>query len=133
MARSIARLTAGGKRHQGDLVALAVHAQHPVAVLFAEVANVAAGGLEDPQPEQTQHRDQGEVEPIHGLSGRGQHGLELQMSQPEARGLGRHVRAAHVLGRGVLENAVDHAGPIETGDDRQPARHRRWPVSAHLL
>jgi hypothetical protein len=40
-----------GKRYEGDLVALAVHAQNPVAVLFAEVANVAAGGLEDPQPE----------------------------------------------------------------------------------
>ncbi|WP_405072075.1 hypothetical protein OG558_22585 [Kribbella sp. NBC_01510] len=52
-----------GKRNQGDLVALAVHAQIPVAVLFAEIFDVAAGGLEDPQPEQTQHRYQGEVEP----------------------------------------------------------------------
>jgi hypothetical protein len=37
---------------------------HPVAVLFAEVVDVAAGGLEDPKPEQTQHRDQGEVAPV---------------------------------------------------------------------
>jgi hypothetical protein len=35
-----------------------------VAVLFAEVVDVAAGGLEDPKPEQTQHRDQGEVAPV---------------------------------------------------------------------
>jgi len=40
-----------GKRHQGDLVALAMHAENPVAVLLAEVVDVTAGGLEDPQPE----------------------------------------------------------------------------------
>jgi hypothetical protein len=36
-----------GKRHEDDLVALAVHAEDPVAVLFAEVFDVAADGLAD--------------------------------------------------------------------------------------
>jgi hypothetical protein len=34
------------------LGALAAHAQHPVAVLLAEVGDVRAGGLEDPQAQQ---------------------------------------------------------------------------------
>jgi hypothetical protein len=37
------------ERDQDDLGALAAHAQHPVAVLFAEIGDVRAGGLEDPQ------------------------------------------------------------------------------------
>jgi hypothetical protein len=53
--------------------------------------------------------------------------------QPEGRGLGRYVGAAHVFGRGVLEDAVDHAGAVEAGHDRQASRHRRWLVPAHFL
>jgi hypothetical protein len=41
-----------------------VHAQDPLAVLFAEVVDVAAGGFEDAQSQQAQHRDQGEVAPV---------------------------------------------------------------------
>jgi hypothetical protein len=39
------------QRDQDDLGALAAHVQHPVAVLLAEVGDVRAGGLEDPQAE----------------------------------------------------------------------------------
>jgi hypothetical protein len=39
------------QRNQDDLCAFAAHAQHPVTVLFAEVADVSAGCLEDPQAE----------------------------------------------------------------------------------
>ena len=39
------------QRHQDDLGALAAYAQYPVAVLLAEVDDVRAGGLEDPQAE----------------------------------------------------------------------------------
>jgi len=35
------------KRDEDDLAALAVHAENPVAVLLAEVPDVAASGLED--------------------------------------------------------------------------------------
>jgi hypothetical protein len=34
-----------------DLGAFAAHAQHPVAVFFAEVGDVGGGGFEDPQAE----------------------------------------------------------------------------------
>jgi hypothetical protein len=37
------------------------HAQYPVAVFFAEVGDVRAGGYEDPQSEQAEHGHQGEV------------------------------------------------------------------------
>ena len=37
------------QRDEDDLGALAAHAQHPVAVFFAEVGDVSAGGFEDPQ------------------------------------------------------------------------------------
>jgi hypothetical protein len=38
----------GRRRDQDDRGALAAHAQRPVAVLRAEVADVRAGGFEDP-------------------------------------------------------------------------------------
>src|SRR4051812_20132208 len=46
-----------GKRDQYDLVALAPNAPYTVAVLLAEVFDVAAGGLEGPQAQEPQHRD----------------------------------------------------------------------------
>jgi len=49
------------QRRQDGLGALAAHAQDPVAVLLAQVADVRAGGFEDPQAEQSEHRHQGEV------------------------------------------------------------------------
>ena len=41
----------GRERHEDDLVALAAHSQHAVAVLLAEVLDVATCGLEDPEPQ----------------------------------------------------------------------------------
>jgi hypothetical protein len=46
---------------EDDFGAFAAHAQHPVAVLFAEVGDVGAGGFEDPQAEQPEHGHEGEV------------------------------------------------------------------------
>jgi len=51
----------GRQREQDDLVTFAVHAQNAVTVLFAEVADVAAGGLQLPQTQQAEHRDQREL------------------------------------------------------------------------
>jgi hypothetical protein len=45
----------GRQRDQDDLGALAAHAQHPVAMFFAEVTDVGASGFEDPQAEQPEH------------------------------------------------------------------------------
>jgi hypothetical protein len=49
------------QRDQDDLGAFAAYAQHPVAVLFAEVGDVRAGGLEDPQAEEAEHGHEREV------------------------------------------------------------------------
>ncbi len=50
-----------GQRYEDDLVALAVYAENPVAVLFSEVVDVTACGLEDSQAEESQHGDDCEV------------------------------------------------------------------------
>jgi len=38
------------QRDQNDLGAFAAYAQHPVAVLFAKISDISAGGLEDRKP-----------------------------------------------------------------------------------
>jgi len=43
------------QRDQRDLGAFAAHAQHAVAVFFAEVGDVGGGGFEDSQAEQPEH------------------------------------------------------------------------------
>jgi len=91
-----------GERDEGDLVALATNTQYPVAVLLAEVFDVAAGGLEDPQAQQPQHRDQREVAWVGRGPGGGEQRLELQVGQSQGRGLGLHVGSADVLGWRVL-------------------------------
>jgi hypothetical protein len=57
----MARPTAGGSGTRTILVPFAAYPQHPVAVFFAEVGDVGAGGFEDPQAEQAKHGHQGEV------------------------------------------------------------------------
>ena len=54
------------QRYPDDLCALAAHAQHPVTVLLAEVGDVRAGGLEDPQAEEAEHGHRREVPMTHG-------------------------------------------------------------------
>jgi len=66
-ASAAADRPAGGRadrwrqRDQDDLGSFAAHAQHPVAMLFAEVGKVGSGGLEDPQAQQPEHGHQREV------------------------------------------------------------------------
>jgi hypothetical protein len=59
-------------------VALADDPKHPMAVLFAEVADVQASCFEDPQPKEAEQADEGEVAGVRRVAGRGEHGLELQ-------------------------------------------------------
>ena len=70
------------QQDQDDLGAFAAYAQHPVAVFFAEVGDVRAGGFEDPQAEQPEHAYQREVARVRGLPGRGEQCLELQVGEP---------------------------------------------------
>jgi hypothetical protein len=67
----------GRQRHQNDLGALAADAQHPVAVLLAEVADVRRGGLEDPQAQQAEHGHQREVARVRRFARCGEESLEL--------------------------------------------------------
>ena len=54
-----------------------------MAVLLAEVADVGAGGFEDPQAEQPEQGDQREVTRIRRFPGCGEQGLELQVGEPQ--------------------------------------------------
>jgi len=67
----------GRQRDEHDLAALAPHPQHAVAVLLPEVGDVRPAGLEDPQPEQAEHGDQGEVVEVRRRARCAQQGLEL--------------------------------------------------------
>ena len=62
------------QRHQDDLAAFAADAQDPVPVFLAEVADVRASGLEDPQAQQAEHGHQGEVKRVGRLAGGGEQG-----------------------------------------------------------
>jgi len=84
-------------------------------MFLAEVCDVGAGSLEDPQSQQPEHGHQGEVVIVGRLSRYGQQRLELQVSEPERGRLGRDIRPADVLGRGVFQHAVDDAGAVEPG------------------
>jgi hypothetical protein len=50
----------GWQRNEDDLATFAAHTQDPVSVFLTQVGDVRPAGFEDPQPEQTQERDQGE-------------------------------------------------------------------------
>jgi hypothetical protein len=59
------------ERDEDNLAPLAAHPQDAVAMFFPEVTDVCAAGFEDPQPEQSEHRDQGEIVAVIRLSGGG--------------------------------------------------------------
>jgi hypothetical protein len=71
------------QRDLDDLGAFAAHAQHPVAVFFAQIGDIGPGGFEDPQAQQPEHGHQGEVAQVPGFPGGGEQGLELQVSEPQ--------------------------------------------------
>jgi hypothetical protein len=50
-------------------------------MFFTQVTDTGAAGFEDPQPEQAEHPDQGEVVRVGGQPGGGDQGFERQMSQ----------------------------------------------------
>src|ERR1700733_10950473 len=79
---SMARPTAGGSGISATLVPLP-DTQHPVAVLLAKVGDICAGGFEDPQAQQSEHRDEREVAERRRLAGRGEQSLELQVREAQ--------------------------------------------------
>jgi hypothetical protein len=56
-----------------------------VAVFLAEVGDVEACGFEDPQAEQSEETDQGEVVPVRRVPGGGKQSFQLQVRQSECR------------------------------------------------
>ena len=57
-------------------------------MLLAEVGDVHAGGLEDPQAQQAQqseHSHEREVVPVRRLPGGREQSLELQVREPQSR------------------------------------------------
>jgi hypothetical protein len=112
------------QRDKDNLAPLPANPQHPVAVLFTKIADVSASSLENSKAEQAEHGHQCEVMPVRGLAGGGEHGLELQVREAERRRLRRHSGPPDTLGGRVLQHAVDHAGPAEPRDHREPPGHR---------
>jgi hypothetical protein len=106
-ARSIARATAGWQRDEDDLAAFASHLRHAMAVFLTEIADAGTAGFEDPQPEQAEQRDQGEVVQVGRQPRRGDQRFELQMPQSEGWGLGRHRWSSDVVGGRVRQDLVD--------------------------
>jgi hypothetical protein len=68
--------------YQSLLAAFAVDKQDAVTMFLAEILDIGAAGFGDAESEQAEHRDQGEVEPVGRLPGRGQDRFELQMGSP---------------------------------------------------
>ena len=54
-------------------------------MLLAPVGDIGTGCLEDPQTQQAEHRHQREIVRVRGFSCGSQHGLELQVGEPERR------------------------------------------------
>ncbi|WP_406045590.1 hypothetical protein OG799_14595 [Micromonospora sp. NBC_00898] len=73
----------GWQRDEDDLAAFAAYPHDAVSVFLAEVADVGAAGVEDPQPEQAEHGDQREVVRVGRSPRGGDPGLELEVAQPE--------------------------------------------------
>ena len=86
------------ERDGDDLVALAGDGQGPVPALQAQVLDVRADSLRDPQPVQGEQRDQ-RVLCRRPEPGGDQQGTELVAVQGDGMGLVVDLRAANVGGR----------------------------------
>jgi hypothetical protein len=65
---------------------------------FRQVGNVRACGFEDPQPEESEHRDQREVAVVDRVAGCGKDRFELQVGQAQGGGLVGDPWSADVVG-----------------------------------
>jgi hypothetical protein len=118
---------AGGARGQGDdsfLAALAGDGQGAVAAFGAEGFDVRAGGFGDPQPVEGEQGDQ-RVFGRGAEPGSDQERADFVAVQAGGVGLVVDPRAADVGGRRVVEEVFLDRVPVEPGDGRQPAGHRR--------
>ena len=113
---------------------LPTHPQHPVAVFLAEVGEVERRRLR-----RSAGRAARAARPGRSRWGwpsparRRSIASNCRCDEPQGRGLGRHGRSADVFGWGLFEDAVDDAGAVEPGHDRDPPRHGRRGVAALFL
>jgi hypothetical protein len=126
--RAIAALAGGqvdrpggarGERDGDDLAALAGDRQGPVPALDAQVLDVSAGGLRDPQPVQREQRDQ-RMLGRRSESGGHQQRAELVAVQGGGMGLVIQPRPADMRGRGAVQVFFFDGVFVEPGDGGQP-------------
>jgi hypothetical protein len=86
------------QRDQDHFGAFAAGSQDAVAVFLAEVGDVGAGGFEDPQAEQAEHCDEGEVACVRRFAAGGEHCFELQVCESERGRFWRHCWPPDMLG-----------------------------------
>ena len=103
------------ERDGDDFAALADDDQGAVPAFQAQLIDVSAGGLGDPQPVQRQQRDQG-VLGGWAESGGDQDGAELVAVQGGGVRLVVQPGAPDVRGRGVLEELFLDSVFVEPGD-----------------
>ena len=108
MARSIVRAVRGASGIVTTLAALAGDGQRPVPALEAQVLDVGAGGLRDPQPVEREQRDQRVLE-RRAEPGGDQQGAELVAVQGDGMGLIVRPRTADVRGRGCSRSSSSTA------------------------
>jgi hypothetical protein len=118
MARSIARAVRGASGMVTTLPPLRVIVRVRWPALQAQVLDVGAGGLRDPQPVQ---REQ-EISACSAAAepGGDQQGAELVAVQGGGVGLVVQPRPADVRGRGVVEEFFLDGVLVEPGDGAQP-------------
>jgi hypothetical protein len=97
MARSIARAVRGASAMGDNLAALAGDGQRPVPALEAQVLDVGAGSLGDPQPVQSQQGDE-RMPKWRAEPGAHQQRAELVAVQRDRVGLIIHSRTADMSG-----------------------------------
>jgi len=117
---------AGGARRQrdgDDLAALAGDRQGPVAALEAQVLDVGAGGLGDPQAVE---REQGDQRMLgrRAEPGGNEQGAELVAVQRDGVGLVVRPRPPDMSGWGVIQEFLLDRVLLEPGDSGQPAGDR---------
>ena len=128
----MARPTRGGSRfNQRQLRPLAQHGDGAVAALGAQVLDVDATRLRDPQAQQPEQAGQGVIDRPSG-GGLGQEGTKLHAVEAERGRLGVDLGTPYVLGRRLSQEAIDDGEAVEA-DDRGQATADGGPPQVALL
>jgi len=103
-----------------------------VAAFLAQIIDAGAGGFEDPQVEQTHMTTRAKSFGFVDSRANVEPASNCTCLSPSVGDSGGTVIGERASWR-LLENAVDHASAVETGDHRQAAGHGGRPKPADLL